>query len=104
MALIRLWAICPKLTQRMDLGDAQSLSSNALHTLSLVHALWFGEWKGQSVKVTTSFDRVAEVFDDVTEEVVEAFTQSVRGQSVEWKLPVQAPEIILNAISVEESK
>lgn len=104
MALIRLWAICPKLTQRMDLGDAQALAENALHTLSLVHALWFGEWKGQTVKVTTSFDRVAEVYDDVTEEVVEAFAQSARGQTVEWKLPVQGQEIVLTPISVEESK
>lgn len=102
MALIRLWAICPRLTQRMDLGEAQSLNTGALNALAFIHALWFGEWKGQQVKVVTSFDKVAEVYDDVTEETVEAFVESMRGQKVEWKLPERGNEIVLKPISVTE--
>jgi hypothetical protein len=86
----------------MDLGEAMDLHQSALQSLSFVHALWFGDWKGQKVHVVTSFDKVAEVYTDRTEEFVEAFSESARGAVITWKIPDQKV-IDVEIISMEEN-
>jgi len=68
MTFMELTALEDESMQRIDLGGASastSPDSNARYRV-LVHALFWGQWKGKKIRVVATSHPTARVYEDVT--------------------------------------